>query len=148
MLDKLISKIQANMLIIALDEYGTKGHSGPQNNDEVLKYFQDIGFSWVTEDEVAWCSAFISWVAVKAGYEKNKSLRARSWLNVGMEIANPAIGDICVLWRIDPKSVFGHVGLFIKKDENYVYLLGGNQANSVNISKFPITQVLGYRHLF
>jgi hypothetical protein len=55
------------------------------------------------------------------------------------------MGDIVILWRISPKSIYGHVGFYVCERKNTLYLLGGNQSNSVSIAPYPKTQVLGYR---
>jgi uncharacterized protein (TIGR02594 family) len=137
-----------DLLHIALLEYGNKEIPGSEHNPEVLKYFHEIGHGWVDNDELAWCSAFVNWCAMKAGYEYTKDLRARSWLSFGRSIENPILGSLVVLWRIRFDSPFGHVGFFIRETENYIYVLGGNQSNQVNISRYPKTQLLSYRELF
>lgn len=134
-------------LLIALKEYGTKEIIGVQHNPDVLKYFKDIGHSWVKDDETAWCAAFANWCLKKAGYQHTGKLNARSFLDYGQATENPILGDVVVLWRISRYSVFGHVGFFIKEAGNRIYILGGNQADQVNISAFSKDQLLGYRKI-
>lgn len=133
------------VLRIALNEYGNKGIPGTENNNEVLKYYKEIGCEWVDDDDIAWCAAFLNWCLFKAEKQFLGSLRARDFLNYGIETKNPSMGDIVVLWRVSHESPYGHCGIFIKKTENTVYILGGNQQNSVNISPYHITQVLAYK---
>jgi uncharacterized protein (TIGR02594 family) len=135
------------LLLTALSQYGIKEITGSNHNPTILKYFSEIGHEWVKDDETAWCSAFINWCALKAGYEHSGKLNARSWLSVGTELKLPVLGCVVVLWRTAKNSGFGHVGLYIGEDKDYVYLLGGNQGNEVNISKFPKYRVLSYRNL-
>jgi hypothetical protein len=61
----------------------------------------------------------------------------------------PEIGDVVVLTRDTPYAWAGHVGLFIRLSENkeHVFILGGNQQNSVNVSRYQASRVLGYRRL-
>lgn len=132
---------------IALGEYSVTGIAGPQNNPRILKYFTDIGASYVHDDETAWCSAFANWVMLQAGLPHTGKLNARSWLDIGIPVQKAALGDIVVLWRIDPKGPYGHVGFFIKEDGDSIWMLGGNQDNSVCIKKQPKYQLLGYRHI-
>lgn len=153
-----------NKLIeIALGEYGVQEIIGSKHSERVLQYFKEIGHGWVHDDETAWCSAFVNWVCLKAGYERSEKLNARSWLDVGVEIIrkvtidlttlypikeiNKELGDIVVLWRNKKDSDYGHVGFYIKEDEDYVWILGGNQNNQVSIEKYPKSRVLGYRRL-
>ena len=133
-----------NTINIALGEYGTKEIVGNKHNPEVLKYFQETGHEWVKDDETAWCSAFANWVAKEAGCEYSVELNARSWLEVGEKTECPKIGDIVVFWRESPKSWKGHVGFFIKETKDYIWVLGGNQNNEVNIKPYAKERVLSY----
>lgn len=140
--------MNTTLLNIALSQYGIKEIPGMQDNPEVLKYFNDIGFDGAKlKDETAWCSALINWCAFKANLKRSGKLTARSWVNIGLEVETPELGDVVVLWRESRLSWKGHVGIFIRKTENWVYMLGGNQSNQVNISKYPINRVLTYRRL-
>lgn len=139
--------VNEELLKIAFSEYGIQEWSGLTHNPEVVKYFHEIGHEWVDDDETAWCSAFVNWVAMKANYERSGLLNARSWLKMGIEIKYPELGDIVILWRVKKDSEYGHVGFYINSDKDYVWLLGGNQSNQVTISKYPKSQVLGYRRL-
>lgn len=130
-----------------LSYYGLEEITGSDHNPQILEFFKEIGHSWVRSDETAWCSAYINYIAKCEGYERSGLLTARSWLRVGMEIKEPVIGCIVVLWRVSPESWKGHVGLYIKHDDRYVYMLGGNQDNSVCIKRYPIERVLSYRIL-
>jgi uncharacterized protein (TIGR02594 family) len=130
---------------IALGEYGTKGVPGLTHNPEVLTYFRAPGFKWVKDDETAWCAAFINWAFWKAGLKVPGTLAARSFLKVGKKTLAPKMGDLVVFWRISKDSPYGHVGFFIKATKDVVYVLGGNQSNAVNVSTFPLSQVLEYR---
>ena len=131
----------------ALDEWGTKEIVGKKHNPEVLKYFGEIGHSWVKNDELAWCSAFINWCAKKAGFDYTGKLNARSWLDIGKQIIKPAKGDLVIFWRKNLYGPFGHVGLFIRETKSFIYVLGGNQNNQVGIKAYPKKQFLEYRRL-
>lgn len=132
---------------IALSQIGIKEIVGKEHNPEVLKYFQEIGHDWVKNDEMAWCSAFVNWVCMKANKEFTGKLNARSWLTIGSGVTEPQTGDIVVLWRSSPQSWKGHVGIFCRQTDNYIYILGGNQANSVCVKAYQKRQLLEYRRL-
>ncbi|CAA0145938.1 TIGR02594 family protein [Tenacibaculum maritimum] len=132
----------------ALTQYGIKEVAGLKDHPQIVNYFTTLGYDGEKlKDETAWCSAFANWVAKTAGYEYSKKLHARSWLHIGTSTNNPQLGDIVVLWREKPSSWKGHVGFFIKETNRYVYLLGGNQGNSVSIKAYPKNRVLDYRKL-
>lgn len=132
---------------IALGEYGVSGIAGVENNPRILKYFSDIGATYIHDDETAWCSAFANWVMLQAGLPRSGKLNARSWLDVGIAVATPHIGDVVVLWRVSKASIYGHVGFYIGEDANGIYMLAGNQDNAVKIKYQPKSQLLGYRHI-
>jgi uncharacterized protein (TIGR02594 family) len=133
------------ILLEMLRHYGIKEVVGDKHNPEILAMFAEIGFDWVKEDEVSWCSAALNYFCFKLGYERSGKLDARSWLKMPVVVLKPSLGDIAVLWRNSPDSWEGHVGLFITQDINNVWILGGNQGNMLNISAYPRDRVLGYR---
>ena len=140
-------KMMNNVINIALSEYGVKEVPGEKDNPRILQYFEEIGHSWVKDEQTAWCSAFVNWVMKKANKRISGKLNARSWLKVGVETVLPDKGDVVVLWREDPKSWKGHVAFFIRQSKDHVYLLGGNQSNAVSIVKYPKSRVLSYRKI-
>lgn len=114
----------------------------------ILGWFQDLGFNWIQNDETAWCSLFINWLAKENGIEHSKKLDARSWMNIGENAENPSKGDIVVFWRESlANSWKGHVGLFMGQQDDHIYCLGGNQDNQVNIKPYPLSRLLGFRKL-
>ncbi|MDH4078910.1 MAG: TIGR02594 family protein [Nitrospira sp.] len=111
---------------------------------------------WPQGDEVAWCSAFLNYVAWLLRLPRSKDLLARSWLRIGqaVSIEDALVGfDVVVFKRRDrdPGSDVidapGHAGFFAGRDGNSVLVLGGNQSDSVNVSPYPIKRLLGVRRL-
>jgi uncharacterized protein (TIGR02594 family) len=131
---------------IALGEYGIKERRGGEN-PEILKYFREIGHPDIIEDEVSWCSAFVNWCILKSGLQPTGSLAAKSWLTWGEKITEPQIGDIVIFNRGEIGSWQGHVGFFVRLDKDGIWVLGGNQADQVNISWYPISKLAGYRRI-
>lgn len=137
------------LLKIAFQELGTEEIKGDEDNPEVLKYAKETGIPGINNDEIAWCSTFVNWVAMKAGLQYSKKANARSWLNVGKKVAVPEPGDVVVFWRESIQSWKGHVGFFLgfSEDKKRVYCLGGNQGNRVSVSAYRKAQVLSYQRL-
>ncbi|WP_435310634.1 TIGR02594 family protein [Primorskyibacter sedentarius] len=107
-------------------------------------------------DEVPWCSAFVNAIAFICGLERTQSARARSWLLAGkpVHIEDAEIGDVVILKRgtgdqPGPEVIEapGHVGFFGGIEGDKVVILGGNQSDSVNVSRYPLLRVLGVRRL-
>lgn len=138
-----------NILHFAINEIGVTEIIGAKHNQQILNYAKEAGFTWVKDDETAWCSIFLNWIAKKCGLTGSNKMDARSWLNVGTKIINPEPGDVVVYWRESITSWKGHVGIFLgfSKDGTRVYTLGGNQGNAVSISAYNADEVLGFRRL-
>lgn len=147
--------------ITALSQYGTTEIVGKKDNPEVLKYFNEIGFSHLNlKDETAWCSAFVNWCFAVNRLPFTARLNATSWLDWGNEVDPPENargGDVVVFWRGKKKGekiagtdlMKGHVGFFVNYDPDgkSINVLGGNQGNKVQIIKYPISKLLGIRRL-
>lgn len=139
--------MNTDLILMALSEYGLKEAPGTADNPVLLQMAKEAGFSDYIHDSIAWCSMFANWVCFKAGYERSKSLAARSWLTVGEAVTDPAEADIVVFWRDDPNGPFGHVGFPIKRDSAFQWTLAGNQGDAVSIEAFGLSRILGYRKL-
>ena len=136
------------MFLVAMSQYGIAEWTGIEHNPEVMKYFHDIGHERVKDDETAWCAAFMNWCAKVSGYIGTGQLTAKSFLKVGTEVLiGPTQGDVVILHNGDIESWQGHVGLFVYKDDHFVWVLGGNQGNQINIARYPLSRVLEYRTL-
>ena len=122
---------------------------GEQHAPFIQWCFECCGYGPETPDEVPWCSAFVNRIAWLLRLPRSKSAAARSWLEVGVPVALDAaqVGDVVVLWRGDPTSESGHVGLYAGHDKTSVQILGGNQSNGVSVAPYPLDRVLGVRRL-
>lgn len=141
---------------------GTKEVNGQFDNPQIMAWLKLDG-NWPEHDEVPWCSAFVNGIAHAMRLPRSKSLRARSWLAVGESILieDAETGfDVVILERgggdqpgPDVIDAPGHVGFFAGKpylsgsEISRVYVLGGNQSNSVSVQSFPVSRVLGVRRL-
>lgn len=135
---------------------GTKEIVGSIHNPQVLAMLRIVDPS-VNDDETAWCSAFVNYIAFLTGCSMSKSLSARSWLRVGTNVPwqMAQMGfHVVVLQRgsgpqpgADVLAAPGHVGFFVAFEGDDVVVLGGNQGNSVSLSKFPKSRILGIREI-
>lgn len=150
-----MKKIEVSAFDLAMRFAGTKEIAGIASNPMILAMLR-LDQTWPANDEVPWCSAFINFIAHLIRLPRSKSLRARSWLNVGTPILlNQAEAgfDVVILKRgagkqpgPDVIDAPGHVGFFAGRDSK-VLLLGGNQSDGVNVASFLIADVIGVRRL-
>ena len=124
---------------IAELERGVTELSSDKHNERILQY-HSVTTLLADSDEVPWCSSFVNWVLKQAGYPITRSAAARSWAKYGVA-CKPQAGCIVVLTR----NGGGHVGFYVRETAKNVYILGGNQSNSVNISAYSKERVLAYR---
>ncbi|HEY9045109.1 MAG TPA: TIGR02594 family protein [Ohtaekwangia sp.] len=138
-----------SLIKVAAAELGQKEIPGAENNAAIVRYAQEAGFTYINDDETAWCSIFLNWCAKKVNLRGTGKADARSWLLAGQRVDSPEPGDIVVFWRESITSWKGHVGIFFgfSKDASRVYVLGGNQGNQVSVTAFPVANVLGFRRL-
>ena len=131
---------------IAKGEIGQKEIPGSKDNPRIIEYLKsvDLNDELTLHDEIAWCSAFVTWCLKKAGGKGTGAANARSYLHWGLVVSEPHEGDI-VIFKRGNSSWQGHVGYYISKDEETVLCLSGNTSNQVKIARFPIDNVLGYR---
>lgn len=135
---------------------GLKEIPGDEDNPGILAMLKLDG-NWPEHDEVPWCSAFANYCAWLLRLPRSKSLRARSWLNVGkmIPIDDALVGfDVVILKRgggdqPGPEVIEapGHVGFFSGLEGDKVAVLGGNQGDQVSVATFPISRILGVRRL-
>jgi uncharacterized protein (TIGR02594 family) len=131
---------------IARGYIGTTEGPGPENNPVIIEMYASVGHDWVEHDSVAWCAAFVGHCLERAGIRSTRQLTARSYLNWGVpvEIADAQPGDIGVIPR-GTSSSQGHV-FFIERIEGpWVWGLGGNQSDAVNVKRYPVSKLLGIR---
>jgi uncharacterized protein (TIGR02594 family) len=131
---------------IARGYIGTTEGLGPENNPVIMEMYASVGHDWVEHDSVAWCAAFVGHCLERAGIRSMRQLTARSYLDWGVpvEIADAQPGDIGVIPR-GSSNWQGHV-FFIERIEGpWVWGLGGNQSDAVNVKRYPVSKILGVR---
>jgi uncharacterized protein (TIGR02594 family) len=135
----MLSKILQNAFI----EMNVKEIPGKNHNPRILLYHNSTSLKAST-DEVPWCSSFANYIVGKAGLEGTNSAMARSWEKWGKEISKPIPGCIVVFSRGSDKR-FGHVAIFLYETKKNIYVIGGNQSDSVNIASYPKSKLVTYR---
>jgi uncharacterized protein (TIGR02594 family) len=143
-----ITAFQLAERFIGVDEW-----VGAQTNPMILAMLK-LDVSWPTDDSVPWCSALPNFVCWLLRLPRSKSLLARSWLGVGqsVKLEQAKVGfDVVILNRGGPtdptKPGPGHVGFYAGTEGKHVLILGGNQGDTVNVTRFLAKNILGIRRL-
>ena len=131
---------------IARSYNGTTEGPGPADNPVIMEMYASVGHDWVEHDSVAWCAAFVGHCLERAGIRSTRKLTARSYLDWGVpvEVVDAQQGDIGVIPR-GSSSWQGHVFFIDRIEGAWVWGLGGNQDDAVNVKRFPVSKLLGVR---
>ena len=131
---------------IARSYIGTTEGPGPADNPVIMEMYASIGHDWVEHDSVAWCAAFVGHCLERAGIRSTRKLTARSYLDWGVpvETADAQQGDIGVIPR-GSSNWQGHVFFIDRIEGQWVWGLGGNQDDTVNVKRYPVSKFLGVR---
>lgn len=112
---------------------GTLEGPGAKDNPVILAWAKETGLRTVfTADAVPWCGLFMAVVAKRAAKPIPQGPAwALNWSKFGVSVGQPGLGDVLTFTR----NGGGHVGLYIGEDETAFHVLGGNQADAVNITR-------------
>lgn len=138
------------MLVEALKHYGVLEYRGADNNPDITAWAKEIGgdiASTYTQDSIPWCGLFMAIVAKRAGktFPANP-LWALNWKDFGVKATVPMLGDVVVFSRTTPTGgKAGHVALYVGEDNTAYHTLGGNQSDSVCITRMAKSRLYAVR---
>ena len=137
----LINVNPPNIIKQALALYGTSEKVGPGSNPEILKWSEECGIPYKSDD-IPWCGLYAAIVATRAGWGVvNSPLWAKSWATFGAQSPSPSLGDVLVFSR----EGGGHVGFYVAEDDECFHVLGGNQSDSVSIVRLKKDRLVAAR---
>lgn len=133
----------------ALALYGTTETPGASSNSIITNWAKETNTKaddWYNTDSIPWCGLFLAVIAQRSKWLiVDLPLAALSWANFGSRIPllEGCLGDVAVFKR----KGGGHVAILIgwSKDKKYVYVLGGNQSDKVNIAKIAVSRLHAMR---
>lgn len=130
-------------ILEGLKELGTVETAGAGNTPKIMKWAAEVGLSSTySADSIPWCGLFAAVVVKRAGKQVVGSpLWAKSWANFGVAVAKPGLGDILVFSR----KGGGHVGFYVAEDATAYHVLGGNQSDSVSITRIAKNRLFAAR---
>lgn len=125
-------------------ELGQREQPGVGSNVRILEYFEATRYA-ARSDEVPWCAAFVCWCLESANVRSTRSARAAdfaSWGEPGWLVP----GAVVVFGKADPDAGgSGHVAFCAGLDGADVLVIGGNQANAVNVARRPLARIVAVR---
>lgn len=109
-----------------------------RRDNGILRRFLSLGRGTIGDPaKIPWCGDFVETciaVALPGEPIPENPYLAANWMKFGRP-APPMAGAVLVFWRDSPKSWKGHVGFYVGEDATHYHVLGGNQRNSVSITR-------------
>lgn len=118
-----------------------------RNRKELFNWLRSDGSSVGDPSKIPWCGDFVE-TSIKISLPNEKfegkllenPYWARNWALFGRQ-TEARYGAILVFVR----KGGGHVGFYVGEDKNYYHVLGGNQSNSVTVSRISKKRCIGIR---
>ena len=127
--------------------HGIHERRGRVDHPEIMSLYHEIGHPGIAHDETPWCAAFVGACLERSGRLSTRSLMARSYSHWGTALQAGRLGAIAVLSRgSDP--ALGHVGFWVGATASKLFLLGGNQSNTVSVAAYDRNRLLDFRWPF
>lgn len=121
-------------------------HEGRDNRD-LRKWLKSDGKTLGDPAKQPWCGDFVETciaLTLPSAVLPNNPYGARNWLKFGHTV-NPCFGAVMVFWRGSRSGWKGHVGFYYAQDSTAYHILGGNQSNSVSVTRVRKKRFLGAR---
>lgn len=132
------------ILVEMLKIHGTLEFLGSSDNPIILGWAKELGLDDIYKhDETPWCGLTVGLVVKRAGLNGIKTpLWAKAWAEWGTAQKIAMLGDVLVF---DRKGGGGHVGLYVGEDSDCFHVIGGNQRDSVCISRIMKNRIFAVR---
>lgn len=114
-----------------------KGLHERRDNAALREFLKSDGGTIGDPAKIPWCGDFVqTCVAIALPDEPLPSnpYAAINWMKFGRE-KQPQRGAILIFWRGSPDGWEGHVGFYVSEDQTHFHVLGGNQTDSVTVSR-------------
>lgn len=112
-------------------EIGT--HELADNRGPAIKRYISLAKTGAEGDP--WCMIFVNAMLESNGLPGSRSPSSQSVRHDPhfVQLSGPALGAIAVFWRISHASGLGHVGFYCGERGGYIWTLGGNEGDMVQI---------------
>lgn len=127
----------------ARSHVGLKEIPGPSHNPVIVKWLRSLK-AWWHDDETPWCGALVAHCMQEAGLPFPKHwYRAKGWADYGSLLRRERLAPGAIL--VFDRQGGGHVGFYAGEDTAFYFVLGGNQANGVNVMKIAKSRCIATR---
>lgn len=126
---------------------GTKEKPGQGSNEAIIGWAEELELTSYNDDDIPWCGLFTAHCIGSQLPEEVlpvNPLGARNWKNLGRE-TSPCLGAVMVFWRGSLNGWKGHVGFYWAEDDDAFHILGGNQSNSVSVTRIAKSRLITAR---
>src|SRR6266567_67581 len=115
----------------ALKELGTH-EVGDNRGPDIRRY---IKLARAGAEGEPWCAIFCNAALEASGVPGTRSASSQSFRDDPhfVHLSGPCLGAIVVFWRNSHSSGLGHVGFYRGERDGYIWTLGGNEADQVQI---------------
>lgn len=129
----------------AKKDLGLKETPGSKSTPRIKQAIKQAA-SWLDDDDskTPWCGCLRGLWGLETGTGVPKEhYRAKAWLEWGKSVLRPSAkrGDTVIFNRAGG----GHVALLDRFNGDFVFVLGGNQSNACNISRYKVADIIGIR---
>ena len=110
-------------------------HEGTHNRT-LSNWLKSDGATVGDPSKIPWCGDFVE-TAIALTLDEPLPVNpylAANWVKFGIQ-CRPQYGAIMSFWRGSPSSWKGHVAFYVAEDDEAYHILGGNQRNSVSITR-------------
>lgn len=126
---------------------GTNEYPGGADNPTIVSWAAEIAKRFpemasycaqYRHDEIAWCGLTVAYCMAKSGIrpvfgskDTDRFLWADAWSRWGTKLAKPKLGCVMMFTR----NGGGHVSLYEGEEGDFYLIRGGNQSDSVNVTR-------------
>lgn len=130
-------------LIEAKNLFGTKEVPGPKHSGKIQGWLAKLG-AWWRDDETPWCGVFAAHCMQASNLPYPRDYyRAKAWADYGSRLQPDRLAPGAIL--VFGRTGGGHVGFYAGEDNTYYYVLGGNQADAVNVVRIAKSRLIASR---
>lgn len=120
-----------------------KGLHERRENATLREFLKSDGGTVGDPALVPWCGDFAQTCIALAMPDEPlpaNPYAAINWLKFGNPVT-PRRGAVLIFWRGSPSGWQGHIGFYMAEDATHFHVLGGNQSDSITVSRIAKTRL-------